>query len=181
MRDDPNQRKWWQSWWLWGAVGVVLVGYLASGSRAPEKDPAAPVDPVQSAREVEEACATRLQSDLQAALEKSKQEFFNAFHPIGTAKSVVVHDVSIVGWKRGKATGRDEDILQLTMRFTIYWEGPITKDGFTKVGATWDGESQRWLPPQLLATNGMTNSQATEAFIDIAGAALAEALRSQGN
>jgi len=175
MRDDRNPKKWWQYWWLWGAVGVVLVGYLA---RAPVQDPAAPA---LGAREIEEACATRLQSDLQTASEKSKQELFNAFHPIGTAKSVVVHDVSIVGWKRGKVTGRNEDILQLTVRFTIYWEGPITKDGFTKVGATWDGESQRWLPGQILATNGMTNSQATEAFIDIAGAALAEALRRQGN
>jgi hypothetical protein len=63
----------------------------------------------------------------------------------------------------------------------LSWEGPIPKDGFTKVGATWDGESQRWLTPEVLATNGITNAQAEGVFIAIAGRALAEALGGQGN
>jgi hypothetical protein len=71
--------------------------------------------------------------------------------------------------------------LGISTRFTIYWEGPVVKDGFTKVSATWDNESQRWSPGQIIATNGMTNQQATSLFIDVAAAAFAEALRKGGN
>jgi hypothetical protein len=87
----------------------------------------------------------------------------------------------MTGWKRSQVTGRWDDILGFSTRFTIYWERPVVKDGFTKVTATWDNESRRWLPGQILATNGMTNDQAASLFIEIAGAAFAEALRNGGN
>jgi hypothetical protein len=179
MNENRSEKPWWRSWGFWIPAVFVCVYVINSGKKSPER-PAASNPAAPSPREIEEACSAQLQLGLQAGFESKKQELFNAFHPIGTAKSVVFHDLTISGWKHGNVTGREDDILGFSTRFTIYWEGPVVKDGFTKVSATWDGESQRWYPGQIIATNGMTNEQATSLFIDIAGAAFAEALR-RGN
>jgi hypothetical protein len=184
MNESSTSKPSWPFWLFCVGSVVGFIIYKNSAQEAPISRPAA-VPAKQSRtltpREIEEACATRIQTELQPALEKNKQELFNAFHPIGTAKRLVLHDVAIGGWKHGNVSGRPQDILQFTTRFTIYWEGPITKDGFTKVAATWDCESQRWLPGKILATNGVTNSQAADAFIGVAGAVLLEAIRDRAN
>ena len=51
--------------------------------------------------------------------------------------------------------------------FTIYWKGPITSDGYTKVAAHYDAQVQRWTRTTILATNGITNGQANEAAFNI--------------
>jgi hypothetical protein len=184
MTPNLTEKPWWRSWGFWAPFTMACLYFMTSGKKAPLDEPPASATSGQaalSAREIEEACATQLQRELQAIFESKKQELFSAFHPLGTAKSVVVHDLTINGWKHGKATGREDDVLGFSTRFTIYWEGPVVKDGFTKVSANWDGESKRWYPGQIIATNGMTNDQATALFIDIAGAAFAEALRNRGN
>jgi hypothetical protein len=88
-----------------------------------------------------------------ASLEASKQQWFDQFHPVGTAKSVKLHRVETV---------KTPDGWQAVARFTLYWEGPITKDGFTKIKAIHDAESNRWVRAEILETNGITNRQTVE-------------------
>lgn len=125
------------------------------------------------------AAAPRLEEVLAASLQKTLnqnvQQLFNGIHPVGTAKNAVVHDVSIV-WKHGRTTNRVEDVQAFTARYTLYWEGPITKDGYTKVSATFDVETRRWTTSQILATNGVTNRDAGEAIGQIGAALLLEYL-----
>ena len=106
-----------------------------------------------------------LAEELQAAFTDNKQELFNHIHPVGTATSVKVHDVS-VEWKNGVRTNMEKDLLRFTVRFTIYWQGPITKDGYTKATETYDEESERWIGGQVLSTNGVTNTEVTEGAVN---------------
>ena len=87
-------------------------------------------------------------------------------HPVGTAKSVKVHDVTVDQWKNGNKTNSEKDIIQFTVRFTIYWSGPITKDGYTKATQTYDEESDRWIGGKILSTNGVTNTEVKEGAIE---------------
>jgi len=111
-------------------------------------------------------------NDMQRLANVQKQKIFQSIHPIGTAKSIVVHDVTITAWKGGNATSRFEDILQYTVRYSLYWEGPVTKDGFTKVSQTYDAETQRFVSFQILATNGITNENVAELGMELIVAGL---------
>ena len=117
-----------------------------------------------------------LQAQCQQAYEQQKQVFFNALHPIGTAKRLEVHNVHIDQWSHGIDTNNLSDVKQFTVRFTLYWEGPIEKDGFTKVSQTFDTESGRYISGQILATNGTTNADVGNALGYMAGSLLRDAL-----
>lgn len=126
-----------------------------------------------SAFKVEEV----LTASLHQCLNQAKQQLFNGLHPVGTAKGVTVHDVAIM-WKHGQRTNRPQDVQAYTVRYTLYWQGPMTTDGYTKVSATFDTESQRWTAMEILATNGMTNQDAGEALVQIGGTLLLYSLNS---
>jgi len=98
----------------------------------------------------------RIANNCQSLLTRDKQAVFDQLHPIGTAKSIVVHEVNVDSWKHGKATNQESDIIRFTVRYTLFWEGPITTDGYTKIESTYDMESQRWTT-KVLGTNGTTN------------------------
>ncbi len=91
-------------------------------------------------------------------LDQQKQEIFDGIHPMGTAKNVKLHELTIK-WKNDKESSRAEDILAITVRYTLYWTSPLHDDGYTKISSTLDLESERW-SSQLLATNGSTNEDA---------------------
>ncbi|PAW78330.1 MAG: hypothetical protein B9S32_07315 [Verrucomicrobia bacterium Tous-C9LFEB] len=96
---------------------------------------------------------------------KNKQSLFNSFHPVGTALEVKVHEVQIA-WKNDIPSKDLKNMLGFGIVFTIYWRGPITTDGYTKVYAVYDAQVQRYVGSRVLATNGITNQQATEYAID---------------
>jgi len=102
---------------------------------------------------------------LQRAMNENKQNLFKAFHPVGTATRVEVHEVKIY-WRNNRPSKNLNDMLGYDVRFTLYWRGPLTSDGFTKVVMRFDNESKRWVQSQILATNGVTNEQAGEAAAD---------------
>ena len=142
------------------AVFGVVVLVVALSSRKPSSGRAAvSTVPVQDA----------IKAQLEATFPQSAQQIFDTIHPIGTATGVAVHDVSIDSWKRGQNTNRYEDIQRLTVRYTLYWKGPFTKDGFTKISQSYDNESQRYLDPQILETNGITKSGALKALGAVGG------------
>lgn len=96
--------------------------------------------------------------DFTRAMNENKQQIFNSFHPVGTAKQIVVHDVQ-------PQTGTGGQPL-LAIRYTIYWEGPVTKDGFTTVLFSYDCDSGRNVGTEVLSTNGVTNEDAGEMMLD---------------
>jgi hypothetical protein len=106
-----------------------------------------------------------LAEKIQTVFSSKKQDIFNVMHPVGTATRVKVHDVSVV-WKNENRTNLEKDILQFTVRFTVYWQGPITTDGYTKATQTYDEESDRWIGGQVLSTNGITNTEVRSGAID---------------
>ena len=109
-----------------------------------------------------------LKLKVNANMNGSKQKWFDRFHPVGTAKQITVHDFHDDQTPTGKKT---------TVRFTIYWEGPLTKNGFTKVQSVYDWESVRWVRAEILETNGVTNAQTAEGVGEFIGGALSEMLR----
>lgn len=160
-------------------VVIVVVGFcgtlismFVSGS-GQSSDSQAPTPRVETPSvPLEEMMAEQLQKLAQ----KGKQATFDNIHPVGTAKSIKVHAVEILGWKNGIRTNRMEDIVQFKVRYTLYWSGPVTDDGFTKIEAIYDAESQKCVSSQILATNGVTNGQAAEAVGYAAGMLLREAM-----
>jgi hypothetical protein len=108
-------------------------------------------------------------SQLQPAFDAQKQAIFNSIHPLGTAKSITIHEVTVDSWKNNQRTNRQEDILKCTVRYTLYWEGGTTSDGFTKISATFDNESQRYLPSKILETNGLTNDDTGKIVLNAGG------------
>ena len=86
----------------------------------------------------------KLHNEVVKLLNTRKQELFNACHPIGTAKSVSVHAVQVTG-------------NALDVSCTVYWQGPVTQDGYTKLLLHYDGDVQRWTDRRIEVTNGITN------------------------
>jgi hypothetical protein len=153
-------------------VAIVIAAIISPNPAPIGTEHSNSSSPAISTRQLEEEFA----AVFQAAANQKMQEIFNAIHPIGTAKRVVVHDVTITDWKRGQVTNRAEDIVQLTIRYTLYWQGPITTDGYTKIVHTFDVETERYTNCQILATNGATNGDVAETLGYIGGALLYEAL-----
>ena len=91
-----------------------------------------------------ESRESKIKASIADNIKSHPQRLFNAFHPVGTAKSVKVHSVQL--------SGNNANVV-----FTIFWQGPFTKDGYTKIAAHYDGDIQRWTGAQILATNGTTN------------------------
>jgi len=91
-------------------------------------------------------------------LTEHMQDIFHHFHPTGTAKSVKVNEVACT-------LKRDGSVRQATVRFTLYWEGPVTKDGYTQIELVYDVEIDRVIAERVLITNGLTNSDIGNAVI----------------
>ena len=108
----------------------------------------------------------QIKEGMNGILNKIKQEVFDKIHPTGTATKVEVHAVEIV-WKNNKPSKNLNDILRFGVRYTIYWNGPITKNGFTKVSDIFDAESNRVVRREILETNGVTNADAVDVGIKI--------------
>lgn len=163
------------SWWK--VVCGILIFFGLLGRCGFIGAPASKVRPADNDIPVEQ----RLLALMQASLEHNKQNIFNQLHPVGTAKRVVVHDVTVTAWKHGRKTDRLDDIRQCTTRYTIYWEGPINKDGYTEVSETFDAEVGRIVAAQILATNGVTNGDAGNAALNLLGGAVEAWLQYQAD
>lgn len=155
---------------LAGLVGVITLLALVGGNSHSRQQPSS------SWRQT--SIEEQIRQQLTHALNEQKQDVFSALHPLGTAKSVTVHEVTIDAWRGGRNTQQWEDLKQFTVTFTLYWEGPIEKDGFTKVSMTYDNESQRYVSGRTLHTNGTTNGDVVEALGQLGGALLYDTLHS---
>ena len=141
----PASHKVRVGWSLWTIVGIAALCALLPESGIPK------------VAATQEQVEVKIMKQVQQLFSANKQELFKLIHPIGTAKSVVVHDVGI-HWKQGRPTNNEKDVEDFTVRFTIYWEGPIVKDGYTKATQTFDEEVGRWTGGSILSTNGTTTA-----------------------
>jgi len=115
--------------------------------------------------EINEIECSQLKNSLSKTFKGNNQEIFCGGHPFGTAKSVAIHEVSIK-WK-GEYPGTNfDDIKEFTVILTLFWEGPFTKDGYTKLSLSYDGESKGITSTQILATNGSSNEDFNKGVIN---------------
>jgi hypothetical protein len=84
------------------------------------------------------------EKQIEQSLNSMKQELFDAIHPVGTAKSVRLNSII-------------ENPPYVDIRVTLYWEGPVTTDGYTKVAFRLDSEVERITALEVEDTNGLTN------------------------
>jgi hypothetical protein len=110
----------------------------------------------------------QLRAEVSTILNARKQEVFYTYHPIGTAKSIDVHEVY-------PAQGAAGETL-LGFRYTIRWEGPVVKEGATKIESFYDPEVGTVTATRILSTNGITNPEAEAAAFQL-GVMIGAALR----
>ncbi len=111
---------------------------------------------------------------VQRSADETKQKIYDSIHPAGRALNVSVRDVSVTDWKDGQDTNRFEDIQQFTVRYTLYWETPAVKEGYTKILQTYDVPSQRYISCQVIETNGITKKDLLNAIGPAFGADMLE-------
>jgi hypothetical protein len=99
-----------------------------------------------------------LQANIQKKLSQNKKELFKSIHPIGNAREVRVHEVHSQWRSQNPKTLKD--LKGYSVVYTIYWSGPITADGYTKVESYFDADVDRFTQTRVLATNGTTKSDA---------------------
>jgi hypothetical protein len=165
----PRSRR--KSDWkyTYGFGAFLLVCFCAGLFR--NSKPTTPAGTTAVAATSAEQVRSQLKSEISNILNANRQQIFQAFHPVGTAQRIEVHDVNAAQGAAGPAL--------LEFRYTIYWRGPVTTDGFTKVSQTYDFESQRCVNTQILATNGITKAEATESAIAFATGFLQEMARQE--
>jgi hypothetical protein len=110
-------------------------------------------------------------AELDHILNRDRQRIFNSIHPIGQAQRIEVHDAQVVAGRGG------EPLLQF--RYTIFWKGPVTTDGFTTVVQLLSLESKRVVETQVVNTNGLTNQDAGQLAIEFATGYLEELSRQE--
>lgn len=79
---------------------------------------------------------------ISAAIQKSAQNWVNYFHKDATADGALVHEV------------KDIDDERTTVCFTVLWRSPENQDGITKITATHNSRTKRWIAAEVVETNG---------------------------
>jgi hypothetical protein len=171
-----------------GVVVVLLVGGLVIAFSdtqeriAATEDASQAIVPVNHPESYKPNTTSSIDAELSAILNKSiaeqRQGIFEALHPTGTATGSKIHEVKITKWRNGIASNQAGDIAEFVVRYTIYWKGPVNRDGFTKISQTFDAEVNRYIRSEVLETNGITNNEAAEAAGFIIGVALRHAIES---
>lgn len=111
-------------------------------------------------------------------LANSGQQIFNEIHPVGEVTGTKLHELE-VKWKGGVRTNREADIAAIAVRYSVFWEGPINKEGYTKLLSVYDAELERITATDLLASNGITNSDVMEGVGIAIGVGIQAAMQSE--
>lgn len=119
-----------------------------------------------------------LEDKWRIALFNGRQEIFDGMHPVGRATDVRLHSLEIK-WRDNLRTNKEKDILGMAVRYTLFWEGPVNKDGYTKLFSVYDMEVGRIIATDLLATNGVTNGELAEGVGFAIGLGLSAAMESE--
>ena len=149
---------------------LILLSVISSHSVAPSLPSASPPSKFQAA----------LTSAFQEDLSREKQQLYEKTHiagEFGKPKNDMIQSVSCQ-WKGGRPTDNSADLLSITVDHTLYWETPLTKDGYTKFSDTYDCSSgtSHLTDSKIIATNGITVEGATKAMVDYGAKELTKAI-----
>lgn len=124
---------------------------------------------------MKESKSKEIESEIEAKinyeLSEYAQSIFTSIHPTGTVNSFKLNSVNC-NWRNGYKTANKDDIVSVEWRFTLYWEGPITKDGYTQISHKYDCEVERIVEQNIIQTNGITNNGILELGASALGSAL---------
>ena len=91
----------------------------------------------------------------------SRQALIEKWHLLAASKKVEIHEVVMLN-RNGAPTKSAKEMTGCVIRCTIRWEGPINKDGYTKLILFYDNEVQRFTASRVISTNGVLNSDAAD-------------------
>jgi len=90
-------------------------------------------------------------------------------HILATANDVELQEFMLVD-KNAKPTDKTDNAVGFGIVFTIFWQGPVTKDGYLKLFAYYDVSLRTFSKVEVVATNGVLNEDAAKGFGEILGA-----------
>ena len=102
----------------------------------------------------------KLASEIQTTLNTQKQSFFDAVHPMGTARSVKVIGINSA-WKTAHPRSMDE-LKGFKVEYVLYWQSPLISDGYSKIASSYDADIGRFVAHEVLTTNGTTRKDVKE-------------------
>ena len=88
-----------------------------------------------------------------ALQEVYKQPIIDRHYFFVKSNNIKLHDIKI-NWRTPSPTNNPRDLKTLSINFTIYWEGPLEKDGFTRFDSLWDCEIERFTDFKILTSSG---------------------------
>lgn len=173
--------------WCFGSLGwmgLAVCGAIVLGLAACDRNRTADgATEVSSSTLVEESVPEppverELECRWRVLLANAGQRIFNEIHPVGEVTGIKLHDLQ-VKWKGGVRTNQEADIVAIAVRYSIFWQGPINKDGYTKLFSVYDAELERITATDLLATNGITNGDVMEGVGVAIGVGIQAAMQSE--
>jgi hypothetical protein len=115
----------------------------------------------------------KLQEGVSKWLKANKQQIVEKYHLLATAKDVELQAIMLAD-KNLQETDKLENAVGYGIVFTIFWEGPVTKDGYLKLIAYYDFSVRTFTEVQVVQTNGVLNQDAAEGIGEILGAMFAK-------
>ena len=102
-------------------------------------------------------------------LKANKQQILEKYHLLATAKDVELKDFALAD-RNSQVTDKMENAVGYGIAFVIYWEGPVTKDGFLKLIAFYDFSARTFTDVRVVQTNGVLNEDAAKGIGEVLGA-----------
>lgn len=159
---------------LWG---VSATTNAAVAPAKPDDSRVMSVEQLQNMR-WQQAAEKSIVSSWVEYLPAHAQEFFDEFHPVGEVKKFRVDDVT-VKWLKGQPAADRSEIVEYDVTFRLFWEGPLTKSGFTEVCVTYNNIGHYIESQRVTASNGLTKTDLVKGTGEIIEALIKEQNRSQ--
>ena len=159
MQLERSSRTWIRNWNCL-VVAMILVGIsltFAGCSRSPEAG--------------EQQIVRALTDTAYENLNRNKQAIFSRIHPVGQATWAEVNEAAVSRWRNGEPTGRPKDVAAFDYVFTIHWDSPLVRNGYTRIFSRFDFTAGRTVEMRILETNGLTNQDASN-LVDLLGGLL---------
>jgi len=95
----------------------------------------------------------------------SVKKFIEDIHPLVTYKRAAISEMRAVTVDgSGNAGRRGENISEVEILVTFYWEGPVTKDGFTEVRFNYDYQGRQLKGRRFERSNAAVNLETVDWF-----------------
>ena len=111
----------------------------------------------------------KLQESVSTYLKANKQQIVEKYHLLATAKDVELQKFMLVD-RNAQPTDKLENAIGYAILFTVFWEGPVTKDGYLKLNAFFDFSARTFTDVRVVQTNGVLNEDAAKGIGEILGA-----------